>query len=156
MSEIPFLPKTETATAIIHSPGDGQKVGVIGGQSTFKVLPNETGGVYTVLEQEIPAGSGPPLHVHRHETEIFYILKGQFELFINGKWIPAPQGTCATCPRDIPHTFRNVGTTPGRLLLTIIPGRFGNYFIEIDQEPNPDVATMKALCAQYDVEFIDG
>jgi len=33
-----------------------------------------------LLEQQVPPGGGPPLHVHRHETEIFYILEGEFEV----------------------------------------------------------------------------
>jgi hypothetical protein len=71
-----FLPQMETAVPIIHPPGGGRVVGVLRDQSTFKVLSEQTGGAYAILEQRIPAGHGPPLHVHRHETEIFYILDG--------------------------------------------------------------------------------
>src|SRR5262245_43649329 len=69
-----FLAETETAVPIVHPPGSGRVVGVLGGRSTFKVLSEQTGGAYALLEQEVPPGHGPPLHVHRHETEIFYIL----------------------------------------------------------------------------------
>jgi quercetin dioxygenase-like cupin family protein len=150
----PFLPQTETKVPLIHAPGSGQHVGVIGDQSTFKVLPSETGEAYAVLEQMVPPGGGPPLHVHRHETEIFYILDGDFEVFVGDRWIPAPAGTCATCPRDIPHTFRNIGTKTGRLLLTILPGRFGNYFIEVDGIPDRNHDTIRALCAKFGVEIL--
>jgi mannose-6-phosphate isomerase-like protein (cupin superfamily) len=71
-----FLLETETTVPIIHPPGGGKVVGVLRDQSTFKVLSEQTGGAYAILEQKIPAGHGPPLHVHRHETEIFYILGG--------------------------------------------------------------------------------
>jgi len=150
-----FLPETETRVPIIHPPGSGKTVGVLRSRSTFKVLPAETGGAYAILEQMIPAGHGPPLHVHRRETEVFYILEGQFEVTVGGQKIPAPVGTCATCPRDIPHTFRNVGPTPGKLLLTVIPGRFAEYFIEVDRISDDDLTAVKALCARYEVEILE-
>jgi quercetin dioxygenase-like cupin family protein len=87
-------------------------------------LSEQTRGAYAILEQKIPAGHGPPLHVHRHETEIFYILEGEFEVTIGGQKVSAPAGAIVVGPRDIPHTFRNVGSQDGRLLLTVIPGRF--------------------------------
>jgi quercetin dioxygenase-like cupin family protein len=87
-----FLLQTETTVPIIHPPGGGKVVGVLRDQSTFKVLSEQTGGAYAILEQKIPAGHGPPLHVHRHETEIFYILEGQFEVTIGGQKVSAPAG----------------------------------------------------------------
>lgn len=149
-----FLPVTETPVPIITPPGGGQAVGILRGKSTFKARPSDTGGAYAVLEQEIPAHHGPPLHVHRHETEIFYILEGQFELTVGNERIPAGPGACAVCPRDIPHTFRNVGDRPGRLLLTVIPGRFAQYFIDADDVPDGDIEAIRRLCAKYDVEIL--
>jgi len=126
---------------------------VLRDQSTFKVLSEETGGAYAVLEQKIPAGHGPPLHVHRHETEIFYVLDGQFEITIGVRKVTATVGAIVVGPRDIPHTFRNIGSQDARLLLTVIPGRFANYFIDVDGLG--DHAAIKALAAKYDVEFLE-
>jgi mannose-6-phosphate isomerase-like protein (cupin superfamily) len=150
-----MLEKTETSVPIIHAPGDGRHVGVLQSGSTFKVESAQVGGAYALLEQRIPAGGGPPLHVHRHETEIFYILEGDFEITVGTQKIKAPPGACATCPRDIPHTFRNIGSTEGKLLLTIIPGRFGDYFIEVDRLDPTDKTALKTLAARYDVEFLE-
>jgi quercetin dioxygenase-like cupin family protein len=149
-----FLPQTETAVPIVRAPGDGKVVGVLRDRSTFKVLPEETGGAYAILEQTVPAGHGPPLHVHRHETEIFYILEGEFEVTIDGRTVPAPAGAMVVGPRDIPHTFRNIGTREGRLLLTVIPGRFAQYFIDVDDLNDSDLATVVGLLAKYDVEIV--
>jgi quercetin dioxygenase-like cupin family protein len=149
-----FLPQTETAVPIIHPPGGGRVVGVLRDQSTFKVLSEQTGGAYAILEQRIPAGHGPPLHVHRHETEIFYILDGQFEVTIGDQKVSAPAGAIVVGPRDIPHTFRNVGSGDGRLLLTPIPGHCANYFIDVDGVPDGDHAAIRALSAKYDVDIL--
>src|SRR5262249_40374476 len=130
--------RTETPVPIVHPPGEGRHVGVLRSRSTFKVESSQTNGAYAILEQTIPAGHGPPLHVHRHETEIFYVLEGTFEITVGGQKVPASAGAIAVCPRDIPHTFRNVGTANARLLLTVIPGRFSNYFIEVDSVDDGD------------------
>jgi len=156
MAEPPgFLPVTETTVPIIQPPGGGKVVGVLRDRSTFKVLSEQTGGAYAILEQTIPAGNGPPLHVHRHETEIFYILEGQFEATVGDQTVPAPPGALVVGPRDIPHTFRNIGSTDGRLLLTVIPGRFANYFIDVDGMDDDDHAEIRALAAKYDVEILE-
>lgn len=102
-----------------------------------------------------PPGQGPPLHVHRHETEIFYVLEGLFEITLGDRTVEAPPGALAVGPRDIPHTFRNVGPTPSKLLLTVIPGRFSNSFLEVDGLPDEDLDTIKSLCAKSDVEVLE-
>jgi mannose-6-phosphate isomerase-like protein (cupin superfamily) len=151
----PFLPTTELKAPIVRPPGSGKVVGVLGDRSVFKVLPEETGGAYALLEQQIPAGHGPPLHVHRHETEIFYILEGDFEITIGDQRLPAPPGTTLVGPRDVQHTFRNVGQTEGRLLLTVIPGRFAQFFIDVDGVDFNDHGEIKRLCAKYEVEILE-
>jgi len=150
-----FLPETETTVPIVRGPGEGKVVGVLRDQSTFKVLSEETGGAYAILEQMIPAGHGPPLHIHRHETEIFYVLDGQFEITIGERKVTATAGAIVVGPRDIQHTFRNVGSQDARLLLTVFPGRFSNFFIDVDGVDDGDHAAIKALAAKYDVEILE-
>ena len=41
-----FLAETETNLPIVLHPGSGKVVGVLGGQSTFMVLSEQTGGAY--------------------------------------------------------------------------------------------------------------
>ena len=52
-------------------------------------------------------------------------------------------------------TFRNVGSQDAHLLLTVIPGRFANYFIDVDGVDDGDDAAIKALVAKYDVEILE-
>jgi quercetin dioxygenase-like cupin family protein len=149
-----FLPETETAVPIICQPGEGPVVGVLGGRMTFKVRSDQTGGVYAVVEQQVPPGQGPPLHVHRRETEIFYILEGQFEVTLGAQTMAVSAGAMVVAPRDIPHRFRNVGPDSERFLLTFIPGRFAHVFIEAASAPEHDRAVLEALFATYGVEIL--
>jgi quercetin dioxygenase-like cupin family protein len=150
-----FLPRSELAAPIVRSAGEGKTVGVVRGRTTFKILPAETGGAYAVLEQQVPPGSGPPLHVHRHETEIFYVLAGTFEFTVAGQTFRGTAGTLVAGPRGVPHTFRNVGSSEARLLLTVIPGAFAQYFLDVDGIADDDLAVIRALCARYGVDILD-
>jgi hypothetical protein len=40
-------------------------------------------------------------------------------------------------------------------VLTIIPGRFGNYFIEVDTVPDHDRAAIETLTGKYDVALLE-
>jgi quercetin dioxygenase-like cupin family protein len=149
-----MLEQTETTVPIVSLPSaDG--VNVLDGRSRVLVRPDAVNDAYAMLEQTIPPGKGPPLHVHRHETEIFYVIEGTFEFRVAGDRFVAGPGTNVVGPRDIPHTFRNVGETPGKLLLTIIPGRFGNYFSEVDSVADHDRAAIERLTAKYDVALLE-
>ncbi|GIW85931.1 MAG: hypothetical protein KatS3mg108_0255 [Isosphaeraceae bacterium] len=150
----PRLPQTETSSPIVCRPGEGTRVVTLAAETTIKVRPDQTAGAYAILEQLIPADHGPPLHVHRHETEVFYILEGQFEITLGSQRQAAPPGSLVVAPPDIPHTFHNVGPSPGRLLLTIIPGRFAGFFLDSDGVDPNDRATLKTLCARYDVQIL--
>lgn len=151
-----MLEETETRVPIVRvrGPGDAE-VNVLDGRTRILVRPDEVGDAYSVLEQVIPPGKGPPFHVHRHETEIFYIIEGEFEFRVGSDRLTVGPGASLVGPRDIPHTFRNVGSTPGKLLLTIIPGRFGHYFIEVDAVADRDRETIRRLAARFDVELLE-
>jgi quercetin dioxygenase-like cupin family protein len=148
--------KTETPVPIIALVNEESGVvRVVDGRSRVLVRSEQVNGAYSILEQEIPAGKGPPLHVHRHETEVFYVISGEFEFRIGDDVLVGGPGTNAVCPRDIPHTFRNVGPDSARLHLTVIPGNFGNYFLEVDRIPNDDHEAIRALAAKYDVKILE-
>ena len=84
-----------------------------------------------VVETHDQPGGGPPPHIHHREDETFQILEGEYEFSVAGKTIRACQGDTLFAPRDIPHTYRYVGKTPGRLLTVITPAGFEGFFEEI-------------------------
>jgi mannose-6-phosphate isomerase-like protein (cupin superfamily) len=73
----------------------------------------QTGGSLGFLKQIIAPNSGPPLHVHPGEDELFYVLKGDFKVELGDKIIDAPAGTVMFVLRGTAHTFKNAGTEPG-------------------------------------------
>ena len=57
-----------------------------------------------------------------------YVLEGMYEIRVGGRMIPCAAGDLCLLPREIPHTYTNVGYRTGRLLVTIAPAGFERFF----------------------------
>jgi mannose-6-phosphate isomerase-like protein (cupin superfamily) len=99
----------------------------------------QTGGALGLLRQTIAPKSGPPLHIHRAEDEFYYIVSGEFNFRLGDRIVSAPAQSIVFVPRGTAHTFENVGTKPGVLLLGVTPGGLEMMFAErqgVDPEAN--------------------
>lgn len=144
-------------SAIVVPPNGGPEWNVLGTGMTCKVSSEETGGAYSIVENVVPPHDGPPPHVHRNEDEIFYVVDGEFEIRCGERTFTAAKGALAVLPRNVPHSFRNVGATEGRMLTTITPGGFEKFFAEVSREvPTmpPDLDKLKEIARKYDLEFL--
>jgi quercetin dioxygenase-like cupin family protein len=109
----------------------GQKFWVLGDMYTFHTKGAETDGQCAVLEISVPPGSGPPLHSHTKESEGFYVIDGEFSFQYGDQKLVKRQGAFLYQKKGIPHTYKNMGKNVGRLLFTIIPAGFENFFAEV-------------------------
>lgn len=107
-------------------PGAGRFV--LGDRVQLKVAAEETGGVLSLFQGFTPPGKGPPLHRHENEDECFVVLSGRYEMLCGPLRSTARVGDCVFLPRRIPHTFRNCGRRPARLLELVVPGGLERYF----------------------------
>ncbi|MGD0891857.1 MAG: cupin domain-containing protein [Terracidiphilus sp.] len=111
-----------------------------------------TGGLSTTLIQTSPPGGGPPPHSHANEDETFYVLEGNYELLQDGQWVKAAAGECVQTSRGSFHTFRNAGTTTGRMLVFVAPAGLDKYLEELSAFKAPDdMAAILALSARYGI-----
>ena len=124
--------------------GEGQAFFVLGTLSTVKVAGEDTGGAYAVWVDAVAPGSGPPPHRHHRECEGFFVLAGEFEIFREGQEpLRVSTGDFIHTPKGVVHTYRNVGSTSGRLLGIAVPAGFEGFFAEAGQpadgatEPRP-------------------
>lgn len=124
------MPKTQRRPKEIQA-GKGRVLPVWGERVTLKLTGDESDGTCAIVEILTPPQVGPPLHVHQREDEAVYVLEGMYEIRVGGRMIPAPPGTFAFLPREIPHTYTNVGYRTGRLLVTIAPAGFERFFEEL-------------------------
>jgi len=138
----------------IIGPGEQRVLQVLGEAITVKISGEQTDGRYAVIEEVSPVGGSPPLHVHRDEDELFYVLGGELELQLGDQRFRAKAGSTAYLPRDIPHTFRNVGTTPSKVLLVIIPARLVGFFDEVYALTKPTPEQAMELGKKYGLTFL--
>ena len=99
----------------------------------WKVKAKDTLGAYSLTESIVQPSTGPVPHRHSREDESFYVLEGELEFRMGERGerrIVAAPGTFVFAPRGIPHTFRNVGTTPARVLVIISPAGLEKFFEE--------------------------
>jgi hypothetical protein len=73
---------------------------------------SDTNGVVGAVEVAGPGGAVPPLHVHHREDEAFYVLEGEYSVFIGGDVITASPGTWVWGPRDAARLSGPFGARP--------------------------------------------
>jgi mannose-6-phosphate isomerase-like protein (cupin superfamily) len=138
----------------IIGPGEGRVLQVLGEAIIEKIGGEQTDGTYAVFEEVSPVGGGPPLHVHRHEDEVFYVLEGELEFQLGDRRFRAKPGSAALLPKSIPHTFRNVGATPSKVLVMVLPARLIGFFEEVDALTKPTPEQAMELGKPYGLTFL--
>ena len=107
-------------------PNQGKAMFVLGDVVTFKISGADSEYAYFLTEiMSVPGGGPAFLHTHIPQ-ETFWILEGEYEMYgqdDNGEkyTIAAPQGSTIHVPGNVPHGFRNVGDTMGKVLALYAP-----------------------------------
>ncbi|MDQ3880595.1 MAG: cupin domain-containing protein [Chloroflexota bacterium] len=145
-----------TQDGFVLRPGEGRAIDLGGFQMTVKATGEQTAGAFTLLEADEPPGFGPPLHIHHDCAEAFYVLHGEYVIFLGEREERCPAGSFIYIPRLAPHGFR-VGETPSRKLNFYIPAAMVGYFDDLSAaigrgEADPDV--LGDIARTYAVEVI--
>ena len=118
------------ADAFALQPGEGRPIDLGAFAMTLKASADETDGVVSVLEASEPPGFGPPLHIHHDAAEAFYVLEGEYVMFLGEREVVCPAGSFIFVPAGMPHGFR-VGAAPSRKLNFYFPAAMVGYFDEL-------------------------
>ena len=142
--------------AFVLKPGDGRPIDLGGFRMSVKATQEDTSGAFTLLEADEPADFGPPLHVHRDAAEAFYVLEGEYILFIEGREYPCPAGSFIFIPAGVTHGFR-VGAKPSRKLNLYAPAAMEGYFDELSAaiaNGQIDDETLSEIANRYGMEVV--
>ena len=121
---------------------------------TIKADTGQTNGSMTVLEFRVAPGSGPAVHAHLREDELWWVLEGNFRFRVGSDWLRASAGGMAFGPRGTAHAFQNIGAAPGRLLVVTTPSGLERFFQQsAEQGTLPDVEQLAALGRANWLEF---
>ena len=113
-----------------------------------------TDGLSTTFMQTSPPGGGPPPHLHLNEDETFFVLEGEFEFLRDGEWHAIAPGETVLAKRGSVHTFRNAGSTTGKILVLVTPAGMDKYLEEISPLAIPqDMAELLAISERYGISF---
>jgi quercetin dioxygenase-like cupin family protein len=144
-------------TPIQVASDGGQKVSILGIPMVIRIHGRDTGGVVSAVESHDVPGGGPPPHVHSREDETFQVIEGEYEFAVDGKTFVAKTGTTIFAPRGIPHTYRYLGHSPGRLLCVITPAGFERFFEAIDAltpDQQKDIPRVISIAKEFGLEIL--
>jgi quercetin dioxygenase-like cupin family protein len=120
----------------------------------------------SVLEHQAAYGDSPPLHIHRNEDEIFYILQGEFRFQLGEAQQIAGTGATLLVPKGVRHTYRVESRGGGRWLTVTRGGEFERFVQAVGRPaerielpiaadpPSPGaMAELATIAAAHGIEF---
>ncbi len=143
--------------------GEGEAIWFLGNLVTVKAGAAPTRGRLTVVDFLNPAGFAPPLHRHRDEDEMFYVLSGRASFQCDGETIAAGPGDFVLLPAGLPHTFVVGPDEPLRVLQITTPAGFEAFAAEAGEpaaerrlpDPGPvDATALAQVAARHGIEIL--
>jgi quercetin dioxygenase-like cupin family protein len=164
-----LLAPADTSRRFRHiKAGEGRSLHVITDIGTFKLTREDTAGAYLLMEWRVPPQAGVAMHAQAG-IETFYIVEGSFSF--RGQrssehyTLLAERGDVIHVAERVPHSYKNIGNDPGRMLVWMAPaGRAQQFFEEIGSPVEdasafpaapalPDPAALRATLQKYQVDF---
>jgi quercetin dioxygenase-like cupin family protein len=109
-------------------PGGGE---IIGDSADRRVeILSEDDSLHATWSRFGPGRDGADLHVHRHHSDLFYVLDGELTVKLgpDGDEVALPAGSVARVPPLVVHGFRNASDADVRYLNFHVPGSgFADY-----------------------------
>jgi mannose-6-phosphate isomerase-like protein (cupin superfamily) len=142
-------------TARLVRSGDGRYFQVLADRYKVLLGGEQTAGKYALFEIEVTPGGGPPPHVRSREDEIFEVLEGKLEFLAGDATVSAHAGDVVYVPRGVPQTFKNAGTEPARLRVTMAPAGGERLFAELDAlGSTPDMGEFVRILQAYGLTLL--
>jgi len=123
-----------------------------GGAVPVVAMPGEaihaSGQAIAVHEWSHGAMVGPPLHVHHHDDEAWYVLEGTLHFELGDRSVDVGAGGCMFVPAGVRHTFGSPGAV--RYLIVTTP-RVLALIDALHRDPNDDEAV---VYRRFDSEIV--
>ena len=119
---------------VLTGPGAGRTRSYGGGSAAeLKIVGEQSGGEWAVVENRVRAGDEPPIHTHTREDETVYVLEGAITAYVGDQRIDVEAGSYAALPKDVPHGL-SVRGDEARLLVTLEPAGAEYFFVPRDDD----------------------
>ena len=141
---------------VIVKAGEGNTLNVLGMPLRFLCDAKDTDGAWSLMEEEIPVGLGPPLHRHDWD-EAYYVIEGAIDFEIDGKPVRVERGDFACLPRNTLHAFKGASQCPARVLIFAAPAHSSAFFKDVNREvltvPD-DLTKVPEIGKRHGIEFL--
>lgn len=131
---------TRQPTIVRAGSSGGTPLGT-SGRGRLKIMnqPGHDAG-YALIEGRHPAGE-PRVrdHVHTGHEETFVVVEGRYEVRLGDEIVLVTAGDYVFVPRGTPHTYRNAGPAPARVLNIISPPDGVQLLVELGALLGTDV-----------------
>jgi quercetin dioxygenase-like cupin family protein len=148
---------------VLATAGEGARFWLPGGFDRIRLTAGQTGGVLGITESEEASGDAPPLHVHTHEDETYFVVEGTYTFFIGDQTLTAESGSVVFAPRGIPHTYR-IESPAARYICVITPGGWEGFFADagipaadpdfVPPAADPDFDRIGAIAERFGVSIL--
>lgn len=129
-----FIVKAGDARFGTHTPFKGIN------PNDLKVSAKDTNGMLSVFEYIGREKTGPALHVHFEQDELFYVVEGNYRFQVGDKTLLAGPGDTVFGPRNVPHTWIQLSDA-GKLVYSVQPaGKLEAFFSLMSQLASPPSA----------------
>lgn len=139
-------------------PGEAPLLELGNFQALVLAADRQTCGEFTLLQtQSEPSGFGPPMHLHRDAAEAFYVLEGEYLMYLEDRQQLCPPGTFVYVPRAVPHTFKVASAGPGKKLNLFSPAAMAGFFEDLAEAEAAGIATpseLDKIAAKHHMEVL--
>lgn len=142
--------------AVTVKAGEGNTLNVLGMPLRFLCDAKDTAGAWSLMEEEIPLGHGPPPHRHDWD-EAYYVIEGALDFEIDGKSVRVGVGEFAYLPRNTVHGFKGASPSCTRVLIFAVPAHSSAFFYDVNREVRvlpDDLAKVAAIGRRHGIEFM--
>jgi mannose-6-phosphate isomerase-like protein (cupin superfamily) len=136
--------------------GEREPLNILGMPLRMLCESGETGGAWSLFEEEVPLGMGPPPHRHDWD-EAYYILDGEVDFEIDGEAVKSRTGDFNYLPRNTVHGFKGASPTPARVLIFAAPAHGSEFFQELNEEVRTipgDLAKIPQIGERHGIHFM--
>ena len=136
--------------------GEGNTLNVLGMPLRFLCDAKDTEGAWSLMEQEIPVGHGPPPHRHDWD-EAYYVIEGVLDFQVDGEAVRVESGGFAYFPPNTVHAFKGASPSPPRVLIFAASAHSSAFFEDMNREVRTvpdDLAKVPEIGQRHGIEFM--
>lgn len=124
------------------------------GETLRPMLTNAMGSSIEIFDTKGVPGGGPPPHTHQWE-EIYVVLSGEMDVFVDGKTTRLRPGGYAHVPANTAHGYTTIDET--HFLTIVTKGNAAKFFKQVANEVEmnpPDIEGVLRVGAEHGITFL--